>query len=56
MQKKAGKLLREEGSDRIFEADSPGANPSNKRPTDADESVLIPSELPASEEVCVMHP
>lgn len=49
MRKKAGKLLREEVSDRIFEADLPGANPSNRRPTDADESV-DPSELLASDE------
>jgi hypothetical protein len=42
MRKKAGKLLREEGSDCIFEADSPGANPSSRRPTDANEDMLIP--------------
>ena len=42
MRKKAGKLLREESSDCIFEADLPGANPLNRRPTNADESVLIP--------------
>jgi hypothetical protein len=42
MRKKAGKLLRDEGSDCIFEADLPGANPSNRRPTDANVGVLIP--------------
>ena len=42
MRKKAGKLLREESSDCIFDADLPGTNPLNRRPTNADESVLIP--------------
>jgi hypothetical protein len=50
MQKKAGKLLRQEGSDCIFEAGLPGVNPSNKRPTDAGERALIPQncQLPMS--------
>lgn len=50
MQKKAGKFLGEEGSDCIFEAGLPGANPSNRRPTDAGESVLIPQNCQPPEE------
>ena len=47
--KEAGKLPREEGSDCIFEAGSPGANPWKRRPRGAGESV-DPLELSAPDE------
>ena len=48
--KEAGKLLREEGSDCIFEAGSP-RGPIHERGAErgAGENVLIPQNLPASD-------
>jgi hypothetical protein len=49
MQKKAGKLLRQEGSDCIFEADSPGQS-IEQAPNRRWKECVHPSELPASDE------